>query len=98
MRSSPASEIGRRHRRNDRPPFRHHKAFRRQPAEYLTKRTDADAIALFERLEPQFLVRLQVPKNYVVSNATIAVVANGFSIANPFKHELISTPDLEKAI
>jgi hypothetical protein len=47
--------------------FRHHKAFRRQTAEYLTKRIDADAARLFERLEPQFLVRLQLPKNYVVS-------------------------------
>ena len=39
-----------------------------------------------------------MPKNYVVSNATIAVIANGFSLANHFKHELIPAPNLEKAI
>jgi hypothetical protein len=31
---------------------------------------------------------LQVTKNNVASNTTIAVVANGVSFANPFKHEL----------
>src|SRR6185436_2088018 len=70
---------------------------RRQAAQDLPQRADADAIAFLEPVEPELLARRQAPKNDVAANAPMAIVADGFVLFGPFDQQRHIDPMVQMA-
>jgi hypothetical protein len=66
--------------------LRNHETVRRQSAQDLSQRADADPVIFLERFKTQLVTRTQLAEDDVGANASIAIIANRLTIFRPVEH------------